>query len=379
MEQDCSPSDEVFDSSEHLKVLQEEEEKLPLDPRLTWIRKKKKKDLYGVIFGHASREVKLHAVYARLYVGLTYKQIAIVFGKSPQTILNWVCQYLKTGDVFRCSSADRSRKLFPHHRTWILEYVHRSPLSHLAEIRDSFAACFFHVALSTIYSVLIENGYTKKVIETRALEIQQKEVIRFTLEINLVCPLSFQLLFLDEMGVDNRCMKRKKGWFLKKSVPYCRQSFTRSKRMSILSFLGVEGLLDNYLIEGTFTRSIFFNFIKVFLTKGIVQPFPGMHSIWVMDGASIHMDENIVEFLFTVGVIVIYLPPYCPFYNPIEIMFSKVKGMLKKFYQTKGTEQLLFTTILDSLRNYDSGGIFEKCGYQFNGLFDPYRSFPTLQ
>lgn len=371
---DCS----TITPEEHLKTLRKEET-LPPDPRLTWIRKRKKNDLCGVIFGHASREVKLHAVYAKLYVGLSLKAIAVAFGKSPQTISTWVQRYLATGDVLRKIQPRNSRKIFIEHQTWILKYVNQFPLSHLSEIRDAFASRFFHVCISTIYHVLVQNKYTKKVIEARALEIQQSEVVRFTLEVNIVCPLPFQLLFLDEMSVDSRSMKRKRGWFQRGSVPYCRQSFTRSERLSVLSFLGVEGLLDSFLIESTFTRAIFFACIKEFLQKNVVSPYPGLHSVWIMDGASIHMDENIVEFLFTVGVVVIYLPPYCPFYNPIEIVFGLVKGALKKFYERKGTERLLLTTVLDNFSSRDFESIFQKCGYGLNGLFDPYKSFPTLQ
>jgi len=138
-------------------------------------------------------------------------------------------------------------------------------------------------------------------------------------------------------------------------------------------------LVDSFLVDETFTCAIFFSCIKEFLKKGTVDPYPGRHSIWVMDGASIHMDENIVDYLFSVGIIVIYLPPYCPFYNPIEIVFSILKRMLKKHYKKKGTEQLLLTTILNSLGYHNCEGLFQKCGYQFDGLFNPYRSFPTLQ
>jgi len=163
--------------------------------------------LAGIVFSsHANREVKFHAIYVKLYVGLSYEQIGIVFGKSPQTISNWVHHYLHTGDVLH-TSVDQSRKVYSEHRQWILKFVHHYPLSHLVEICDAFASSFFYLSLTTIYSVLVEGGYTKKVIETCALEIQQKEVIHYTLEINFVHPLPFQLLFLDEVSIDSRSMK----------------------------------------------------------------------------------------------------------------------------------------------------------------------------
>ena len=49
----------------------------------------------------------------------------------------------------------------------------------------------------------------------------------------------------------------------------------------------------------------------------------------VMDNASIHHADQIVDSLEDLGVLVYFLPPYSPDLNPIEELFSKVKSAMR--------------------------------------------------
>ena len=90
---------------------------------------------------------------------------------------------------------------------------------------------------------------------------------RFTYEINLLCPLPDQLLFLDEMSIDNCSMFRKRGWFVQGKRPFFRGLFTRSARISVLTFLGVNGIVENYQTFGTFDRKLFFDLLYLCSTR----------------------------------------------------------------------------------------------------------------
>src|SRR5690606_1311597 len=126
-----------------------------------------------------------------------------------------------------------------------------NPLSYLREIQRAFQLRFFRVACSTVFNALFKLKITRRVLERRALEIQEKEIIRFTLEIDSFHFMQYQLLFLDEMSTDNRSMIRRYGRFKKGERPVYHGKFVRTPRISILSFLGVNGLVDTYLTEGT--------------------------------------------------------------------------------------------------------------------------------
>lgn len=58
--------------------------------------------------------------------------------------------------------------------------------------------------------------------------------------------------------------------------------------MSVLCFLGQQGILETYQTEGTFSRKEFFNYCKDFALGGICDVFPGRYSVWILDGAKIH-------------------------------------------------------------------------------------------
>jgi transposase len=52
--------------------------------------------------------------------------------------------------------------------------------------------------------------------------------------------------------------------------------------------------------------------------------------IVVMDNLSCHKVSGIVEAIEAVGASVLFLPPYSPELNPIELMWSKIKAVLRK-------------------------------------------------
>jgi hypothetical protein len=263
--------------------------------------------------------------------------------------------------------------LYSHHREWIIYFVlKKDPLSYLIEIKREFEKVFhFDVSVSTISRILKEEKITKKVLERRAMEIRADEIYRYSNEINIICPIPGQLLFLDEMSTDSRSMLRKKGWFLRNMRPFFRGIFHRSSRISILAFLGVDGLVECYETEGTFDRQRFVSCVRSLLKTGKIQKYPGKHSVWVMDGASIHLSADLIGYVRSVGIKVVFLPAYCPFFNPIEIMFGLIKRKCQLLYKKKGTELIVLLTVLKLYCDYDFFPIFSLCGYSANGTFDP--------
>ena len=61
-----------------------------------------------------------------------------------------------------------------------------------------------------------------------------------------------------------------------------------------------------------------------------MNPFPGKNSVLVMDNAKIHHDNEMVNVIERSGCKVLYLSPYSPDYNPIEITFSTIKIWIRR-------------------------------------------------
>jgi len=90
------------------------------------------------------------------------------------------------------------------------------------------------------------------------------------------------------------------------------------------------GLLDCYTTSGSVNGPKFEEFVEQFLAP-VINPFDGVNpnSVVVLDNASIHHVDRVVQAIQTKGAMVHFLPPYCPDLNPIEESFSKVKSVLK--------------------------------------------------
>lgn len=187
------------------------------------------------------------------------------------------------------------------------------------------------------------------------------------------------LVFLDEVSLDNRGMRRTHGYGESGKPLFVTGEYVRLPRVSLLCFITQHGLFDAIPTEGTFTREKFFQCCKDILDSGIIHPYPGPSSIWIMDGAKIHKCDTIINFLRSRGIVPLFLPAYCPFYNPIEIFFGILKRRLRRCYKEgqvngKNLQRFVMHTLVDFV-NYDMRGLFRHCGYLGAKKFDPNKNY----
>lgn len=172
-------------------------------------------------------------------------------------------------------------------------------------------------------------------------------------------------------------MLRRKGYGVVGRKIIYRGEFCRKPRVSCLCFLGVNGMLDSFTTDGTFTRLKFFECCRNFaLRNAQVQRYPGFHSIWIMDGARIHCDPNIIRYLRSFGIIPIFLPAYCPFFNPIEVIFGLIKQRLRRDHLENSSNKAVIREVCDAINHYKvypCKKLFSHCGYLPGGIFLPEK------
>jgi transposase len=114
-------------------------------------------------------------------------------------------------------------------------------------------------------------------------------------------------------------------------------------------------------IEGAVNGEVF----RVYV-RDILLPTLQPGDVLVMDNLSTHKDRESLEMLKQVGVKVRFLPAYSPDYNPIEMMWSKVKALLRKAEARDG-ETLLqaIGNALGRVTEKDATHWFAHCGYNF--------------
>lgn len=287
----------------------------------------------------ADNNTKYHCLYGYYFLKLSRTKLAEIYNKSQRTISRWISRYEEQGTCERkCDKSIENLRKFPEEqRQWIMELYGNSPLLYLSEARNLFIKNFHkEISVSTICRILASYGYTWKVIERRAIQFRNTEVVRYLSELSAIRWILSCLCFLDEVSFDNRGMLRSRGYALKGTHLVHRGEFVRLPRISLLCFLIQEGLAEGFQTTGTFTRLKFFDCCKKFALSGQIQAYPGKGSVWILDGARIHVNKDIIRYLRSIGIIPIFLPPYAPFFNPIELIFGYIKRDLQKFYEGSG-------------------------------------------
>jgi len=99
----------------------------------------------------------------------------------------------------------------------------------------------------------------------------------------------------------------------------------RFDRTSLLSSVRMDGTIIPCVFDDSLDGDLFKEYIRWFL-----GPTLKTGDIVVMDNLSSHKVSGIVEMIQATGAQVKFLPPYSPDFNPIELMWSKIKAILRK-------------------------------------------------
>ena len=129
--------------------------------------------------------------------------------------------------------------------------------------------------------------------------------------------------------------------------------------VSILAALTLRGTLEPMCINGSTTGAVFLAFVENFL---VPQLWPG--AVVVMDNLSAHQAKAVREKIEAAGARLLYLSPYSPDFNPIEMAWSKLKNHLRKVAaRTSATLDQAIANGWRAVSADDARGYFGHCGY----------------
>ena len=143
-----------------------------------------------------------------------------------------------------------------------------------------------------------------------------------------------------------------------------------SECWSILPALTNKGYLDWIIYQGAITAEIFVDFV---IEKVLphCEAYPNKRSVIILDNATIHKDLRLKEACNEAGVLLQFLPPYSPDYNPIESTFKDLKAWIKTNYQLAAEfdqfpDFLEFAVQQQSQR--EVRGHYRECGYRVTSI-----------
>jgi transposase len=166
------------------------------------------------------------------------------------------------------------------------------------------------------------------------------------------------LVFLDESGV-NTGMTRLYGRAPKDQRVVDYVPDVRFHRTTILSSVRMDGTIVPVVFENALNGELFKEYVRRFLLPTLK---PG--DIVVMDNLSSHKVSGIVETIESAGAQVRFLPPYSPDFNPIELMWSKLKAILRKLkIHSKDLLDDAIASALYAVSLSDITGWFSHDGY----------------
>lgn len=99
----------------------------------------------------------------------------------------------------------------------------------------------------------------------------------------------------------------------------------RFQRLSVLSSIRIDGNMVPFVFKGTLKGDLFEEYLKTRLVPTLRKG-----DVVIMDNSSVHKMKIVRSNIEDCGAEVLYLPPYSPDLNPIELMWSKMKAFLRK-------------------------------------------------
>lgn len=133
-----------------------------------------------------------------------------------------------------------------------------------------------------------------------------------------------KLVFIDETGASTKMARirgrAKRGQRCRAAVPH-----GHWKTTTFTAGLRLDGMTAPMVLDGPMNGDAFLAYIEQFLAPALVKG-----DVVIMDNLPAHKVTGVRKAIEDVGATLVYLPPYSPDFNPIEMAFSKFKAILRK-------------------------------------------------
>ena len=169
-----------------------------------------------------------------------------------------------------------------------------------------------------------------------------------------------KLIFLDESGAKTN-LTRLRGRAPRGQRVHARTPQGHWQTTTMISSIRLDGSTACMALEGATDTESFRAYVQAVLVPRLR---PG--DLVVMDNLSPHKSDPTLALITQAGAQVLFLPAYSPDLNPIEMMWSKVKNLLRG--AEARTQAQLIVAIGQALAKVtprDALNWFVHCGYSF--------------
>ncbi|WP_091712264.1 IS630 family transposase [Methylobacterium phyllostachyos] len=289
------------------------------------------------------------------------RQAAKRFGVGAATAVRWMTALATTGTVAaRPQGRARRSKLDPHEaflRGLIADRDDITLEEMRVRLREEHALT---VGLGTLWAFLDARGLTYKKKTAHATE-QDRPDVKAAREAWFEGQPDLdpsRLVFLDETWTATNMARTRgrspRGERLRSPVPH-----GHWKTTTLVAGLRLSGIAAPFVLDGPINRDAFQTYVERVLVPELT---PG--DIVVMDNLGSHKGPAARAAIEAAGARLLFLPPYSPDFNPIEMAFSKLKALLRK--AAERTVEGLWSAIgrlIDTVTPDECANFFAAAGY----------------
>lgn len=128
---------------------------------------------------------------------------------------------------------------------------------------------------------------------------------------------------------------------------------------TLIAALGVEGIQCSTVVDGPINADVFEAFVEQVLVPELREG-----DVVVLDNLSCHKRVRTRRLIESAGAALMFLPPYSPDLNPIEMVFAKAKQLLRSLAcRTREALWQTMQSVLDQIAPADATNCFRHCGY----------------
>jgi transposase len=280
---------------------------------------------------HKSNAYKLTAVQYYLVEDTTQEEVCKIFKCSPRSLMRWVNQYKKEGNVNKHYRKPIAYKVKKEYVKFLLDELRTNKTITLQELNEKLKYKYkIDISTTQIFRVINDNNITLK--QTR---IRHEPIKRFGKDININNKLDEfynqvkkykiqDIICIDETSIKslqkrNHCYSEKGKRCVIKT-----QSQEVFKKYTGIFAINVNGVVDWDLYEkGGINTDRLIDFLEQNITNKL------RNKLIILDNASSHRNEKIKE-LVNKHNNILYAVPYQHFTNSIENYFSMLKSRLQK-------------------------------------------------
>jgi transposase len=131
------------------------------------------------------------------------------------------------------------------------------------------------------------------------------------------------------------------------------------KTTTLIAALCPGGIRCSTMVDGGINADVFEAFVGQ-----VLLPQLQAGDVVILDNLSSHKRARTQKLIESVGATLVFLPPYSPDLNPIEMIFSKIKQLLRSMaYRTSEALWTAMQSVLDQVSPSDAANCFKHCGY----------------